>query len=149
MANNNVVTGGRARFMINGIKIGYAMGVDVTETISQEAIKVLDDIRTKEFATTSYDCQVNCQIFRVPNEGLASIGLWPLHDPTPEGFKRLLLGFGDLTADIYDSISDTFITKVYGLAPTTKRESFSPRGVSARNYSFVAIGTSDEATSNM
>jgi hypothetical protein len=146
MPGNNVLTGGRVRFFLNGKPMGYAMGVNVTETLQQEPINVLDNIRPVEFATVGYSVQLRCQIYRLPNRDLVAAGLWPQQGRTPDEMKRLFLDFEPMTADLYDSYSNAWVGKVFGVVPTTRTLNFQNRGIVMNDVTFVAVGFSDEGS---
>jgi len=141
-----VLTGGRARLFLNGKKLGFALGVTVTENITQERIRTIDNLRTTEFATTDYAVQIRCQVYRVPNADLVASGLWPQQGRTPDEMKRLFLDFENLTADLYDSYSNAYVGKVSGMAPTSRNIQIQARGVVMTDASFEAITFSDEGS---
>ena len=141
-----VLTGARARLFLNGKKLGFAMGVTVTENISQERIITLDNIRTTEFATTGITCQMRCRIYKIPNEDLVTSGLWVQAGTTPDEHKRLLLNFDPLTADVFDSFTNTYVMKVVGLVPTSRTFNVEARGVVVSDVTFEGISAGDEGS---
>lgn len=143
-----VLTGGRARLFLNGQKLGFAMGVDVDEQITQERIRTLDNLRTTEFATTDYAVRVSMQIYRIPNADLVAAGLWPQQGRTPDEMKQLFLNFENLQADLYDSHTNAYVGKVSGMAPTARRISITARGVVMSAVTFEAIAFGDEGSPN-
>jgi hypothetical protein len=139
---NRVMTAARARLFMNGMRMGYAAGVTVTENIQQEPVNVLDNVRPIEFATVGYSVTLRCQLYKLPNEDIVQAGLWPKHGRDPDELKTLLLSFEDLTADLYDSYKGAFIGKCYGVKPTSRSIQFSPRGLIITDASFLALGSS-------
>lgn len=143
---NRVMTGSRARFYMNGMQIGYAMGVTITENIQQEPVNCLDNIRPSEFATVGYSVTMRTRLYKLPNEDIVNAGLWPKHGRDPDELKNLLLTFESLTADVYDSFKGVFVAKVYGIVPTTKTIDFQPRGLVVEDCQWLALGFSTEGS---
>lgn len=144
--SNRVMTAARARFFMNGMRMGYAAGVTVTENIQQEPVVVLDNIRPVEFATVGYAVTLRCQLYKLPNEDIVQAGLWPQHGRDPDELKSLLLNFADMTCDLYDSFKNVFVGKCYGVQPTSRSLNFTPRGLILTDAQFVALGFSDEGS---
>lgn len=143
-----VLTGGRCQFFLNGTRLGFGMGVTVTENIVQERIQPLDNLRTVEFATTNYTMNMRVQLYRIPNEDIVAAGLFPMQGRTPDEQKRNLLNFAPLTADIYDSYSSAYVGKATGLVPTTRTFNIQSRGVVMSDITFEGIAYGDEGSSN-
>lgn len=143
---NRVLTAARARFFMNGQRMGYAMGVTVTENIQQEPINVLDNVQPVEFATVGYNATMRCQLYKLPNEDIVQAGLWPQHGRDPDELKSLLLNFEPMVADLYDSFKGVFVGKVYGIVPTSRTLNFQPRGIIVTDCSFLAKGFADEGS---
>ena len=65
-------TGARARFLLNGEKVGYARQVSGGEEINYEAIDVLDNIQTEEHVPVGYACSLSAGMFRIVAKTLKS-----------------------------------------------------------------------------
>ena len=143
---NRVMTAARARFFMNGQRMGHALGVTVTENIQQDPVSVLDNVRPVEFATTAYSATLRVQVYKLPNEDIVQAGLWPRQGRDPDEQKSLLLNFQPMTCDLYDSHMQQFVGKVFGVMPTTRTLNFQPRGIIVSDLSFVALGFSDEGS---
>src|SRR5512136_1501543 len=136
MPGNSVLTGGRARFFLNGLRIGWAMGVTVTEDITQEPVNTLDALVPAEHATTGYTVQMQCNIYKVPTKDLVAAGLWPRAGRTPDEQKMILYSFPELTAELWDSFLDVPVGKVYRIKPRTRNIQVQARGLVAVNCTF-------------
>jgi len=144
---NKITTGARARFSMNGQRMGFALGVTVTENIRQEPIIPLDNIEPVEFETLESSIQVEVRMYKIPNEDLVAAGLYPSSGRTPDERKLNLLNFAPMTADIYDSKSGDYIYTLNDLVPTARRVTVDSRGVVVTNYSFMGTHMSDEGSS--
>ena len=70
-----MITGARARFSINGQKVGYAQGVTIADGIEYFPAEVLDNIEVEEHVPLSY--RVNsftCRMFRIVGDTVKSKG---------------------------------------------------------------------------
>jgi len=145
----NILTGAFARFFLNGQRVGWAMGVTVTEDIVQEPAVVLDMLVPAEHVTTAYTVQMQCQIYKVPTKDLVAAGLWPGMGQTPDEHKRLLVDFPEMNAEIWDTYNDLPVGKIYRIKPRTRNIAYNARGLIASNCTFVAIYFADEGTENI
>lgn len=145
----NILTGGRARFYLNGQRVGWAMGVTVSEDIVQEPAVVLDALVPAEHVVTGYTVQLQCQIYKVPQKDLVASGLWPQMGRTPDEHKAILVDFPEMTAEIWDSYLDIPVGKVYRVLPRTRNIAIQARGLVATNCTFVAIYFSDEGSADI
>lgn len=145
----NILTGGRARFFLNSQRVGWAMGVTITEDIVQEPAVVLDSLVPAEHVVTGYTVQLQCQIYKVPQKDLVISGLWPQMGRTPDEHKAILVDFPEMTAEVWDSYLDIPVGKVYRVLPRTRNIAIQARGLVATNCTFVAIYYSDEGSADI
>ncbi len=145
----NVFTGGHARFFLNGVRVGWAMNVTITEDIVQEPAIVLDMLVPAEHVTTAYTVQMQCSIYKVPTKDLVAAGLWPEAGITPDDQKRILVDFPEMNAEIWDTYNNLPVGKVYRIKPRTRNIAVQARGLVATNCTFVAIYFSDEGSSDI
>jgi hypothetical protein len=132
---------------MNGQRMGFALGVSITENIRQEPIVPLDSIEPVEFETLESSITVEVRQYKIPNEDLVSAGLYPQSGRTPDERKLNLLDFPPLNADVYDSKTGDFLYTLNDLVPTSRRVNVDSRGVVVTNYSFVGTHMSDEGSS--
>ena len=144
--SQNVLTGGRARFFLEGQRMGWAMGVTVTENYQQEPVNVLDNLAPAEFATTAYSVNMRCQMYRVPMKDLVAAQLWPQMGRTPDELKRNILNFPPMSAELYDSHTDTVVGKVFGIVPNSRNIAVNSRGLVASDIGFMALYFADEGS---
>lgn len=147
MSGNTVLSGGRCEFYLNGAPMGYAVGVTVTENVSQEPVRVLNNLRPMEFATVAYDVTLRTQLYRLPNSDLVAAGLWPQAGATQEAHKRLFYSFEPMTADILDTHTGAFVAHLFGVVPQSRTIQFTQRGLIMTDASWLALGMRDEGSS--
>lgn len=129
---SQIYTGARAIFKVQGAQVAIATGVDVSETINYEPIRVLNDLAVVEHAEISYDCSVRCEVVKVVGQALKQIGLFP--------YFMNILTQPDLTIEIVDSVTNnTIIDTIYGVKPNTASYSVKAGQAVIQDLTFVAI----------
>ena len=139
-----VITGARARLSIDGVKVGYAAGVSVRESLTHEPIKVLDSIQVSEHVPVDYDVSMTADLVRIVGTTIKSQGWFASQGASPEDHLTNILNVGELTASIEDSKTGKILANVEGVKITERNFSVSARGVVMTNVSFVAKRARDE-----
>jgi len=138
-------TGARARFSINGVKVGYARNVNVSEEITYEPIETLDNIEVEEYVPTGYRVTFTASMFRIIGETLKSQGWFPQIGANTEEHLSNILVTGELTA----TVEDTKTGKLYATLEQVKVQSHNwtidARGVVGQDVTFNAIRVKDES----
>lgn len=145
MATGKVFTGCRARFMLNGKKVGLATGVTVRESITYEAVKVLDNIQTEEHAPTDYDVSMTADTIRLVGTSMKTQGWAPAQGADPAAHLRNIIASGELTATIIDNQSDTVVANVEGVRIAETNLNIQARGIVGENVTMVAIRVRGES----
>lgn len=145
----DILTGGRCRFLLNGLRMGWALNVNVSEDILQEPANVLDMLEPIEYIITGYQVSMDCSIFRLPKKDLVQNGLWPASGRTPDERKSLLIDFPEMSAELWDTHISTPVGKIYRLKPRSRRIGVQARGLVASNITFTCIHYSDEGSSDI
>jgi hypothetical protein len=70
----NVITGAKAKVRINGIVVGYATGINVTETTLNGRVESLGYIDSREITPISRTVTGSCSLIRIFNESIGPIG---------------------------------------------------------------------------
>tara|TARA_Y100000034_G_scaffold136543_1_gene213722 strand:- start:711 stop:1160 length:450 start_codon:yes stop_codon:yes gene_type:complete len=141
----NVLTGARARFSLNGVKVGYATGVSVREMIQYEPVKALDNIQVEEHVAVDYDVSMTADVVRIIGETFKSQGWFPKQGSTPEEFLQNVLATGELTAMIEDNETSQVVMNVEGVKVAERNVNITARGVVGTNVSMVARLARDES----
>lgn len=144
-----VFTGARARFMLDGVPVGYARNVSVSEEIQYEPIEVLDNIEVSEFVPVGYRVTFTASKFRLIGETLKSNGWMPNTGKNTEQHLSNILTTGDLTAVIQDTKTDSPAAKGMATLEQVKVASsnwtIDARGVVGEDITFNAVRVRDES----
>ncbi len=140
-----IFTGARARFSIAGVKVGYATGVTVRETITMEPVKVLDNIQVTEHVPVDYDVSMSADMVRIVGDTVKSKGWFPQQGSSSTEHLLNMINQGELVATIEDSKTGTVLAHVEGVKFTERSMSVSARGVVGSNVSMVAKRVRDES----
>ena len=142
---NLIITGARARFMINGIKIGMATNVSVSENITYERAKVLDNIQTQEHVPTDYDVTLSMSRLRISGKTLKSQGFFPKLGASAEEHLSNILTNGDLVCTLEDTQTGTILGVFEEVKIASHNYTVNAVGITANDVQFVAIKAKDES----
>jgi len=138
-------TGARARFSINGVKVGYARNVAVTEQVEYFPAECLDNIEVEEHVPIAYRVQFTASMFRIIGETIKTLGFFPEVGGNTEEHLANILVSGDLVA----TIEDTKTSKIFATLEQVKIASHSwaidARGIVGEDLEFVATRIRDES----
>ena len=140
-----IVTGARARLSFNSVKVGFATGVTVRESVTREPVKVLDDIQVKEHVPTDYDVSMTADKIRIVNDTIKSRNWFAKQGQTSAAHLSNLITQGELTATIEDNQTGEVIAQVEGVHITERNLNITARGIVATNISMVARLVRDES----
>lgn len=135
-----VLSGARARLMIEGVKVMYATNVSYGEEITLEPVDVLDQLETAEHVATGYRCNFSSQHVRVITNSIK------LRDGV-RIFPRLedILSSGELTATVEDRITGTIVSNIERIKAASYNINIGARGIVLTDVQFVAIRIRDES----
>lgn len=141
-----VFTGARARFLINGVKVGYARNVTLREEVQYEALEVMDNIEVEEHVPVAYRvANFSAGMFRIIGETLKSLGYFPPIGSNVEEHLENILISGDLTATIEDTKTGKIFATVEQVKVAGHNWTIDARGVVGEDVDFVAIRVKDES----
>lgn len=134
---STVMTGAKAVFFLNGIKVAYASSVTFNENIQLEEVNTLDQLEVLEYAEVGYRVDMSCQTFRVADRSVKQLGFMSkLKD---------ILTQGDMTAEIHDAVTNSTILLMEGVKLESRQTSVDARGLMTETWSFKGRKSSDEA----
>lgn len=139
MATGKVFTGCRARFMLQGVKVGLATGVTVRESITYEPVKVLDNIQVEEHAPVDYEVSWTADTVRLVGTSFKTQGWAPNQGADPAAHLRNIIASGELTATIIDNQSGQTVANIEGVRIGETNLTIQARGIVGENVSGVAI----------
>jgi hypothetical protein len=143
-----VFTGCRARFMIEGKKVGYATNVSGSEEVQYDPLEVLDNVEVEEFVPVAYRVTFTASLVRIVGETIKSAGWFPKTGTTTEDHLKniLLQGInGDMSAVIEDSHTGAKICTVEQMKMQSRNFTINARGMVGKDCTFVAIRMRDES----
>lgn len=139
-----VLSGCRARFSIKGVQIGYARGVQLSEAVTYEPVRVLDNVEVEEHVPVAYDVRLSCSMFRIVGETLKKQGWFAgVGKSTREHMQNLLLS-RDLVATLEDTKSGEIVATVEQVQIASHNWSVDAQGVVGEEVEFVAVRVRDE-----
>jgi hypothetical protein len=115
---NLVLTGARARFKIQGVKVGYASNVTVGEAI---------------------------RCFRALTRSLKKLGWMPKYGGSADARLLNILNAGDMVATLEDPKTDTIWATVQEVKIASVNWSVDARGIVGEDITFEAIRVLDES----
>jgi len=145
MEKGRIFTGARARFSLNGVKVGYARNVNISEENGYEPIEVLDNIEVEEFAPVSYRVTFTASMFRIVGETIKSNGWFPSNGKNTTEHLANILTQGDLKATIEDSKTKKIIATVEQVKIASHNWTVDARSVVGEDVTFVCIRVHDES----
>lgn len=135
-----VLSGARARFSIDGVKVMYTTSVDMSEEIEQTPVEVLDQLEVAEHVATAYRVTLSAQMVRVitnPIKNRDGIKIFPrLED---------IIAHPEMTAVLEDKITGAVLATVQRVKPSRYRQATGARGIVLTDVEFVAIRIQDES----
>jgi len=140
-----LLTGARARFSINGTKVGYARNVNVSEELRYDPVEVLDNIEVEEFVAIGYTVRFRASQFRIVGETIKSLGYFPSVGANTEEHLSNVLTNGDLTATLEDSKTGKIVATLEQVKVSSHNWTVDARGVVGEDVEFVAIRVKDES----
>lgn len=135
-----VLSGARARFTINGVKVMYATNVSFSEEIQQDPVEVLDQLEVAEHVSTAYRVTMSAQMVRVitnPIKNRDGVVLFPrLED---------ILTHQEMTATIEDAVTGAIVATIQRVRPARYTQNIGAKGIVLTDVEFVAIRIMDES----
>lgn len=143
-AKGRVLTGARARLMINGQPVGYVSGFSAEENIQYDEVEALDNIRVEEHVPTRYRVRGNCRFVRLVGETGKSRGHFPKVGANPSEHLSNILGMGTLTINVEDSKTNNLVGQVEDVKFGSNGWNVDAGGIAGHNMEFVASVLRDE-----
>lgn len=134
----NVFTGPRCRFTLNGTVVALGRSVSASEEWTWDPLNVLDNIEDLDHIPVGYRCSMQAAEIMLVGQTLEALGFAPRKGQTPQEHLRNILTMDDMVAQLEDSQSDIVVARVFGVRLATKQFAVDPRGIVARDLSFVA-----------
>lgn len=135
-----VLSGARARLMIEGVKVMYATNVSYGEEVQYDPVEVLDQLEVAEHVPVGYRVNFSSQHVRVITNSIK------LRDGV-RIFPRLedILTSGELTATVEDRVTGTIVSNIERVRAASYNINVGARGIVLTDVQFVAIRIRDES----
>jgi hypothetical protein len=144
MERNKVITGARVRFQLEGVTIGYARDVRLTEEVMYEPLEVLGNVEVEEYVPTAYRVRFSAGMFRIIGESLKTMGVFPKNVVgATETHIGNILTTGELSAVLEDTVTSEILFTVEQVKITTVNYTVNARGIMGEDVEFVAIRVRD------
>lgn len=140
-----VFTGCRARFMIEGKKVGYATNVSGSEEVRYDPLEVLDNVEVEEFVPVGYTVTFTAALVRIVGETIKSQGFFPKTGVDTETHLKNILLQGDMSAVIEDTKTGDKICTVQQMKMQSRNFTINARGMVGKDCTFVATRMLDES----
>jgi len=140
-----LLTGARARFSIDGVKIGYARNVAITESVEYEPVEVLDNIEVEEYVPTRYRVTFSASMFKIIGETLKSLNMFPSVGGNTEEHLENILVTGDMTATLEDTKTGRIFATLEQVKVQSHNYTVEATGVVGADVEFVAVRVRDES----
>lgn len=140
-----LITGARARFLINNKVVGYAKAVTIQESLEMQPVEVIGNIEVEEHVPIGYRVNMTADMFRVFNETPKSQGFFPgVGANTDEHLLNVLTAQG-MSAIIEDTKNSKAIATLEQVRMTSNNYTLDARGIMGNAAEFVAIRVRDES----
>lgn len=140
-----VFTGARARFMIDGKKVGFATNVAGSEEIQYDPLELLDNIEVDEFVPTAYRCTLTASLVRIIGETIKSEGYFPQSGTNSEEHLTNILLQGDMVCVIEDSKTKRKMMTGEQVKLASNNFTVNARGIVGKDVTFVLTRIRDES----
>jgi hypothetical protein len=140
-----LITGARARLILNNQYVGYAKSVSVQELLEYQPVEVLGNIEVEEHVPVGYRVSMTVEMFRVFNETPKSQGFFPAVGDNQDTHLLNILTSEGLSAVIEDTKNNKAIATLERVKMTNNNWQVDSRGIMGNSGEFVAIRVKDES----
>jgi len=140
-----VFTGARARFLIDGKKVGFATNVAGSEELQLDPLELLDNIEVDEFVPVAYRVTFTASLVRIVGETVKSEGYFPKSGTSPDEHLTNILLMGDMVCVLEDSKTGKKVMTLEQVKMASRNFTVNARGVVGKDVTFVAVRMRDES----
>ena len=133
-------SGARARLQLDGNEVGWATGIQGTETIEVVPIAVLGEVDIQEHEIVGRTCTFSASFVRIMEGPLTQ---WGKGFPTGDSAAEILQTL-NMDAYVYDAVDDKPLYSFENVKITSRAFTVDRGGVMAVNATFVATRMRDE-----
>lgn len=126
---SKVLTGSKGAVKINGAKVAYVGGVNITEDNALTDIDVLDQLEVAELAETGHKVNFSCNLFKIDGNSTTQLGISPTN-------LRDIMTQPELTMEMYNSVDNRVEYTISGVKWGGGSGSMDARGVWQGTWNF-------------
>lgn len=126
---SKVLTGSKGAVKINGTKIAYVGGVNITEDDALTDVDVLDQLEVAELAETGHKVSFSCNLFKIDGNSTTQLGI------SPTNLKDIMTQ-PELTMELYNTVDDRVEYTITGVKWAGGSGSVDARGVWQGTWNF-------------
>jgi hypothetical protein len=126
---SKVLTGSKAALKINGVKVAFVGGVNITEEDTLTDIDVIDQLEVAELAETAHKVSFTANVFKIDGNSTTQLGI------SPDQIKDILTQ-PELTMELYNSVEDRVEYTISGVKWEGGSGSLDARGVWQGTWNF-------------
>ena len=132
---SKVLTGSKASLKLNGVKVAYVGGLNITEENTLTDIDVIDQLEVAEHAETAHKTSFSCNLFKIDGNSVVQLGIRAQN-------VRDIMTQPELTMEVYNSIDDRIEYTISGVKFEGGTGSLDARNVWQGTWNFKGrIGT--------
>ncbi len=135
-----VLSGARARLLIDGVPVLYCTNVNYSEEIQYDPVEVLDEMAVAEFVAVAYRVTFTAQWVRVVTNSIKNrdgIRIFPrLKD---------ILTAPSLTGSVEDNLTGEVLASIQRVKASRYTVNIGARGIVLTDTEFVAVRIEDES----
>ena len=126
---SKVFTGSKGSLKINGVKIAFVGGLNITEDNTLTDVDVIDQLEVAEHAETAHKVSFTVNQFKIDGNSAQQVGVSPTQ-------IRDILSQPELTMEVFNSIDDKVEYTVSGVKWEGGSGSLDARGVWQGTWNF-------------
>lgn len=126
---SKVLTGSKGAVKINGAKVAYVGGVNITEDNALTDVDVLDQLEVAELAETGHKVNFSCNLFKIDGNSTTQLGISPTN-------LRDIMTQPELTMEMYNSVDNRVEYTISGVKWGGGSGSMDARGVWQGTWNF-------------
>lgn len=138
MAFKKSISGSRAKVYLNGVEIGFAVGISATETDTLTRVDTMGSAFTKEIVRQRRIAQCNISFVRIYQGSAKQMGFMP------RGSTAEILSFPDVEIVLWDNVENKPLETIEGAVCEQRTWNVDAGGIFSSNVSMQAIRIRDE-----
>jgi len=140
MPDTKALHGARIIIRIQGRKVGYMAGINISESYEQQPIDPVGQLEVAEHVVTAYRVRGDGEKFRIYGQDLTSLGIAPSKTSIQD-----ILNHPELLLEVEDIREPGTVERLRGMRVSENNRSYQKGQLSMERFSFNAIKVTTEA----